>query len=544
MMPSDAAAARSLDQDGRRLHPLSLVFSAFGIGRQMIWPALAGGFGFGDGELDRVVPIIVAVLAIPALIGAAATYSLCRWRVDADELLLRTGVFNRQNRVIPLARVQNVEVRQNVAQRVFGVAELRVETAGTGKEAEAVLAVLGLAEAQAVRVDLLARRRAQAAPVDADAAVDAADRPAAPPLARLSTGDLLLAGATANEAGVIAAAAAGLLQFADEMPGELFETVIESAVDRARGAVALVVIGGVLALLLVGWIISIVGAVVRFYGFTLTVDGGELRKRYGLLTVHEASVPLRRVQAIRVEETFLRRWLGLASLMIETAGGSPGQRGGAEAFVPIAGTRDVGRLVRGIFGDAQVDGADFQRVHPKAERRMRRRYLFNFLLWFWTPFWVARWFDVQPGGMLAPYVAVLLPLPFLMARWQYQNRGWALPPGYVMARSGVLNRVTWIVPDRKLQTLHVRDDPFQRRLGLSTLVVDTAAGGRQAAIVDLAHSTARRLLEELASRARAAGRGRNAAHSTGIAAAAEVQAAPPPAIESPAAEGHPRGESE
>lgn len=543
-MPSDAAAARSLDRDGRRLHPLSLVFSAFGIGRQMIWPALAGGFGFGDGELDRAVPIIVAVLAIPALIGAAATYSLCRWRVDADELLLRTGVFNRQNRVIPLARVQNVEVRQNLAQRVFGVAELRVETAGTGKEAEAVLSVLGLAQAQAVRVDLLSRRRAQAAPVDADAAADAIDRPAVAPLARLSTGDLLLAGATANEAGVIAAAAAGLLQFADEMPGELFETAIEGAIDRAQGAVALVVIGGVVALLLVGWIISIVGTVVRFYGFTLTVDGGELRKRYGLLTVHEASVPLRRVQAIRVEETFLRRWLGLASLMIETAGGSPGQRGGAEAFVPIAGTRDVGRLVRGIFGDAQVDGAGFQRVHPKAERRMRRRYLLNFLLWFWTPFWVARWFDVQPGGVLAPYVALLLPLPFLMARWQYQNRGWALPPGYVMARSGVLNRVTWIVPDRKLQTLHVRDDPFQRRLGLSTLVVDTAAGGRQAAIVDLAHSTARRLLEELAGRARAAGRGRGAAHPTGIAAAVEVQAAPPPAIESPAAEGHPRGESE
>ena len=276
---------------------------------------------------------------------------------------------------------------------------------------------------------------------------------------------------------------------------------------RVQGAVALVAAVGIVLLLLVGWIISIAGAFVRFHGFTLSVDGGEMRKRYGLLTVHEASVPLRRVQAIRVEETFLRRWLGLASLMIETAGGSPGQRGGAEAFVPIARTRDVGRLVRGIFGDAQVDGADYQKVHPKAERRLRRRYLVIFLLFVWAPFWGMRWFDIQPGGALAPYVAVLLPLPWLMARWQYQNRGWALPPGYVLARSGVMNRITWIVPDRKLQTLHVRDNPFQRRLGLSTLVVDTAAGGRQASVIDLPHSTARRLLEELAGRARAAARG-------------------------------------
>jgi putative membrane protein len=499
-MPSDADAARSLD-DGRRLHPLTLVFSAVGIARGMVWPALAGGFGFGDGDLARAVPIAVAVLAVPALIGAAAKYALYRWRVDADELLLRSGVLNRQNRVIPLARVQNVEVRQSLMQRVFGVAELRVETAGTGQQAEAVLSVLGVAEAQAARTELLARRRAQAPAV---AEAEDVERPAAPPLARLSTGDLLVAGATANEAGVIAAAAAGLLQFADELPGAFFERAIEGVVERVQGAAVLAAVAGVVLLLLVGWMISIAGAVVRFHGFTLAVDGGEMRKRYGLLTVHEASVPLRRVQAIRVEETFLRRWLGLASLMIETAGGSPGERGGAEAFVPIARTKDVDRLVRGIFGDAHVDGAGYQRVHPKAERRIRRRYLFNFLLFVWAPFWVARWFGVQPGGTLAPYVAILLPLPFLAARWQYLNREWALPPGYVLARSGVLNRVTWIVPDRKLQTLHVRDTPFQRRLGLSTLVIDTAAGGRQASVIDLPASTARRVLEELAVRARAA----------------------------------------
>jgi putative membrane protein len=507
-MPSEAAAAERLDRDARRLHPLTLGFAAVGIARQMIWPALVGGFGLGDGELARMVPIVVGVLAVPALVGAAAKYALYRWRLDGDELLLRSGVLNRQNRVIPLARVQNVEVRQSLVQRLAGVAELRVETAGSGLQAEAHLSVLGIGEAQALRGELLARRRAHAslsAPAadaeGAKATADADARPAAPPLAQLSTWDVLLAGATANEAGVIAAALAGLLQFADDLPGGIIETMAERAIERMEGAVVLLGAIGVVLFLLLGWLISIAGAVVRYHGFTLAVDGGEMRKRYGLLTVHEASVPLQRVQAIRVEETFLRRWLGLASLMIETAGGSPGQAGGAEAFVPIARRREVGRLVRGIFGEADVDAAEFTRVHPKAERRMVRRYLAWFLV-LWAPFWAARWLDVQPGGMMAPWMAVFLPLVWMMARWQYQNRGWALPPGYVMARSGVMNRITWIVPDRKLQTLHLRETLFQRRLGLSTLVVDTAAGGRQASVIDLAHSTARRLLEELATRAR------------------------------------------
>lgn len=514
-MGSEAAAA--LD-DGRRLHPLTLGFSAFTIARQMVWPALAGGFGLGEGRIARMLPIFIAALAVPALLGAALTYALYRWRLTGDDLLLRSGVLSRRDRVIPLARVQNVEVRQNVLHRVFGVAELRVETAGSGTEAEAVLSVLGLGEAQAVRAELLARRRVPVLPVEGNA--PAIERPAVPPLARLSTGDVLLAGATANEAGVIAAALAGLLQFADDIPLPFFATVGDRVMERAADALLVWGIGLLVVFLVVGWLISIAGAVARYHGFTLTVDGGEMRKRYGLLTVHEASVPLERVQAIRVEESLPRRLLGLASLSIETAGGTPGQRGGAEAFVPIARRGDVGRLVRGIFADADAD-VPLRPVHPKARRRLAFRYLATFLV-VWAPFWGARWLDVQPGGMLAPWMALLLPLPWLAAGWAYRGRGWALPPGYVVARSGVLTRVTWIVPDRKLQTLHLRETPFQRRHGLATVVVDTAAGGRQAAIVDLGGPAARRLLEEMTARVSAAAAPRPARVRRAEAASGEV----------------------
>jgi putative membrane protein len=502
-MPSEAAAA--LAEGGRRLHPLTLGFSAVTIARQMVWPALVGGFGLGDGQIARMLPIFVAALAIPALVGATLKYTLYRWRLADDELLLRSGVLSRRNRVIPLARVQNVEVRQNVLHRVFGVAELRVETAGSGTEAEAVLSVLALAEAQAARVRLLAHRRAAApAGVSVDGEAEAAERPAVPPLARLSTGDVLLAGATANEAGVIAAAMAGLLQFADDLPLPFFERVGDEVMDRAADALLLFGIGLVLLFLLFGWLISIAGALVRYHGFTLSVEGGEMRKRYGLLTLHEASVPLERVQAIRVEESLPRRLLGLASLSIETAGGTPGQRGGAEAFVPITPRGEVGRLVRGIFADADAD-TPLHPVHPRARRRLAVRYLVTLLL-VWAPFWAARWLDVQPAGAMAPWMALLLPLSWLAAGAAYRGRGWALPPGYVVARSGMLTRVTWIVPDRKLQTLHLHGTPFQRRHALATVVVDTAAGGRQAAIVDLGEPDARRLLEEMTARVSAATR--------------------------------------
>jgi putative membrane protein len=144
-MPSEAAAGRRIGEDGRRLHPLTVVFATLAIARGMIWPALVGGFGVGGGDFERMVPIALGIFAIPALVGAVLKYVFYRWRLTGDELLLQSGVLNRQFRVIPLARVQNVEVRQNLLQRVAGVAELRVETAGAGREAEAHLSFLSLA---------------------------------------------------------------------------------------------------------------------------------------------------------------------------------------------------------------------------------------------------------------------------------------------------------------------------------------------------------------------------------------------------------------
>lgn len=505
-MASDAALVPAVDDGARRLHPLTLGFSAAKIARSMLWPALAGGFGLGDGQIARSIPIFVAVLALPALIGAGLTYARYRWRLTADELVLHSGVLSRHKRVIPLPRVQNVEVRQSVLQRISGVAELRVETAGAGAEAEAVLSVLAVAEAQSVRARLLAHRR-PALPVDAEAGegAEAAARPAAPPLARLSTGDVLLAGATANEAGVIAVALAGALQFVDDLPIPVFDRVGDAFQRAAQHIVVFLLVGAVLFVVF-GWLISILGAVVRYHGFTLSVDGGEMRKRFGLLTVHEASVPLERVQAIRVEESLVRRKLWLASLSIETAGGAPGARGGAEAFVPITRAGEVRRLLRGIFADAPYDGIRFEPVHPAARGRILRAYLLLFGLAVWAPFWAARWIGMEPAGRMAPWLALALPLVWVIADREYRRRGWALAPGYVLVRAGVLTRITWIVPDRKLQTLHLRSSPFQRRRGLVTLVVDTAAGGRQAIVEDLGEPEARRLLDELAERVRRARR--------------------------------------
>lgn len=453
-----------------RLHPYSLFAEAAGAARTLILPALLGGASMARHHFGRGVTWGLLILAVPALLFAVAEYLSFRYRLSGDRLFLNSGVLSRRRRVVPLARVQNVDLRENVVQRLFGVAELRVETAG-GDPDEAITLLLGRAEATALRADLLARR--------ADAEQEAADAgsPAASDgrvLARLSPRDLVLAGLTGNEAGIILALLVGALELVSRLPVALPLSRVDPRIifpELSRAGTILVSTGLLLALLFVAVLLSITGALVSYAGFTLERRGSELRKRFGLLDRREVTVPLARVQALRIEESWIRRWLGFAALRIETAGVGPGEsrRGGAEAFLPLVRTRDIPHVARAVFGDIQVGSLTYRPVHPYARTRARLRYSLPVLILSAA---ATLWWGEAGWGLLA-----LLLGAYAAGSAHYRHLGYALEPGYVVARSGFLNRVTWIVPTRKVQTLHLLETPWQRRRGIASGVVDTAAGG-------------------------------------------------------------------
>lgn len=492
-MPSDGIGepTRRADTAPRRLHPLTLLFEALDEGQTLALPALLGGVWAGGGHMARMAGWVLMFLVIPSVLWAVAEYVAFRYGLAGEDLVLDYGVWRRHHRVIPLARVQTIDVRQSALQRLLGVAEVHVETAG-GDTTEAVLSVLDVREAEALRTELLSRR------VAAEAEPAAGSPPTV--VARLSPRDLALAGATSNEAGVIAAVLVGVAELVYQfrvplpLPGIDLRTLLfeRSAADLVRIAVPLGV-----AVLLLAWVLSIAGALLNYRGFTLERAGNELRKRYGALSRREANIPLERVQAVRVEESLLRRPLGLAALKIETAGAAPGQgqHRGVEAFLPLARVRDVPRLVAAVLEDLDFGALRFQPVHPRARLRAFARYSLPLLA-------LAAGLAVAFGPAWL-WLLALEPLVYGAAHLHVRHLGYAVADGYVALRAGFLTRTTWIVPERRIQTLHLRETRLQRRLGLATLGVDTAAG--EATVVDLGAEEAGGLfagLAESASRVR------------------------------------------
>jgi hypothetical protein len=95
--------------------------------------------------------------AIVLLIGMSWTiaqpslrYRYWRFDLRPDELYLERGIFNRVRTIVPLRRIQHLDVSQNVLEREFDLGKLIVHTAGA-RSSEVVLPGLNYDEAQHLR---------------------------------------------------------------------------------------------------------------------------------------------------------------------------------------------------------------------------------------------------------------------------------------------------------------------------------------------------------------------------------------------------------
>jgi putative membrane protein len=72
------------------------------------------------------------------------------------------------------------------------------------------------------------------------------------------------------------------------------------------------------------------------------------------------------------------------------------------------------------------------------------------------------------------WLMLLTPLLYWINVKSYRNFGYVLGARFFRTRSGWLGRETHIVPIEKSQVIVVRQSPFDRRLNLATLRIDTA----------------------------------------------------------------------
>lgn len=497
-------AATPVGTDGQwlRVHPLTplvrswqmVAVAVFFFGQDLLQRRVGLGSDLPDGVtvpngLSRTAWLAgggVVLLVLAGLLGLAfLSWRMTRYCLTAESIEISSGVLFRQHRSAQLDRIQGVDVVQPLLGRIFGLARLDVEVAGSGKSTLS-LAYLTDDAAHELRNRLLAR----AAGLHVDAASSA-------PMAteerwlELPLGRLL---------GSIALSAPTLL-FGLFVGGAL---VVSATTGRLT---PLGVIGG-----LGPFVVAMVGITwsrfVRGFGFTAAAAADGLRVRSGLLERRTQTVPPGRIQAVRLSQPLLWRLPGWWTVQVNVAGfgltGDHHDALAASTLLPV-GTRDEALSVLafalpdlGVEEPAAVVDAGLIGIGPGAG--------------FVGAPAAARWVD-----------------PLVWRRTAYRLTRTAL-----VLRRGLLTRELILVPHAKVQSLRLRQGPLSRRLGLATVQIHSTPGPVVPTLAHLAEATAAELVRDETAAARA---GRATAgpekwlHGSGAVPPVQVTPPPPPPVQ-------------
>jgi uncharacterized membrane protein YdbT with pleckstrin-like domain len=153
---------------------LALVITKF-IGIENLLPFLAdyqNGFTLANDVL--VVGIaggigLILLLEAFAVLMASLTHYSYKFALGENALLIVKGILSKSETSIPYRQIQDVDLEQNLTDRILGVARLAILTAGhddnssdtRDDRSEGTLPVMGRAEAEEMRKELLDRSNVQ-----------------------------------------------------------------------------------------------------------------------------------------------------------------------------------------------------------------------------------------------------------------------------------------------------------------------------------------------------------------------------------------------
>lgn len=484
----------------KRQHIAWIVISAIRSLRSFALPLIILLFTGGRAG-DGWYLTIAGGIAVVSLAGRALEWWRSFYELTPTGLRVQTGLFSRQDRFVPFDRIQTVDVAESPLQRLLGVVGVKIETAAGGSGAADVrFDAVTAAEANVLRGLTIAKSRT--ALTDGTPAVETSPSSELTDtggtlLRRLSTPDLLIAGATSGRIGPALAVVSFGSQFLDDLlPDSFWERIAMTAPDWSfRGVLTLLAIGGIAA-----WIMAIVSTILTYGGFELRRDGDRLYLQYGLLDRRRSTIPLARIQAATMTEGLLRQPFGLASVRLASAGyGARTAESGV--LFPILPRDEVPALLAAACPmlAAPVDHPALQSPPGRARSRYLLSGVWSFLILaalglgigLVTGWWTWRW-------GLVPLVAV--PFTLVLGWLNFRDAGWSLDPnGQLVIRQRRIERITTVTLRRRLQHRSVHQNIFQRRRNLAHFgaVFAGSGGGTRVGVDHLDETVANDLMDWL-----------------------------------------------
>ncbi|MEP1743431.1 MAG: PH domain-containing protein [Kangiellaceae bacterium] len=475
-------------QEWQRLSPMSIVFFIGKFVTHLIkdsLPSLAPvAIVIFNSENKAWITSLIAIAAVVLLLGGSfLQYWYFKFKIEGEKLLVNDGVFKKNHRIIQFDRIQNINILQPLYFKPFQLVNLQVETAGA-KGNEADLAGIPGKLAEYLREHVMQAKQHAKLNVANTGDTEADHLPEL--IAEASMRDLVNYGMSSNGIFWFFVLIAPIFSMTDEIIEKwITKEDINYLADLFGGGIAgniVLALSAILLTLALMFSFSILGAILRYYKYQLTINSKEhgqlkplakqtLKRSSGLLTSYQESLKLQKIQAFISQSNFIGRWLKVENITLgQVSSGQNTPKNRASLFVVPARTSEQSsqlksQLMEAVPGSIETVGIDKRYVYKTLALK-----LFLPSLIICTIIYL----NVNQLVIFAvPVLISLIFLPLVLRRWRAYQFG--MKKGYARFERGLFGFRHVTFPLFKVQKVEVIQSPLQRRRDLATLKVYLAS---------------------------------------------------------------------
>ncbi|MCM3700200.1 PH domain-containing protein [Paenibacillus macerans] len=461
----------------KRYHPFVMLLAIWNLGKNAIYFffflfVLKGG---SDAAWVKYGKLALLIIAGFSLLSILWSWSTRRYQLDDTSFRLYQGVFVKSKRVVPFAKIQNINRHTTLFHRIFKVTAIRFETGMKGEDAAVVFRVVSYAEADRLEelVAGLVKREDPLSTVDDDqetAAIEPRDAQDSKRTLHFSPTrkELVKASFTSLSFFILIPVLFSLYSKADDFFDleEKTEGFLAALMSSWWAAAAVFVL-----LSAVSVVLGIAVTFVRYGGFELSSDAERIYIVKGMIERTAFSIAKERVQGVEVTQSLMKRLLGMAEVRLITAGGEGEDKWDVNSLYPFLPVQDACRLVSELLPSYEISSD----MSPLPRASLEISLVRSGWIWFslvalsipWLPFmpdipvFGAAWWWIASAGLLFWTIARKILNHF--------NTAYAIHGRFLQFRTGGLTSRLFIGKREKIIEVKVTRGVLQRRWGLASV---------------------------------------------------------------------------
>lgn len=441
----------------KRLHPLEILISFIGDIKSLFFSFILLYVWLGSKSLFWYLIIILSYLVIHLLIRLLGWWRYV-YRVTDTELQIEYGLFIRKKSFISKYRIQSIDITEGILHRIFGLAEIKIETASkTSSNLKAVKKSAAIMIQNQLKISEQENEEQMssiAEEPDINKQVVTNQR-------------LFFAGMTSSGVGVLFVGAWVIFSQLEEfIPDYVYESVTSWL--GSLGFYFVIIL--TLTALLIAWLVGILMSMIKNGRFTISKVDNDLIITKGLIEKKRVTIPLNRIQAIGFKQNLLREPFGYGTLYAEVAGGELIPNGGDTLtdLFPIIKKSEINDFLS-IFASEHGDWQEDFNQPPKVAYK---GYLFRSsgILAIIT---IGGFFIEPILGWIA--LGIFL-VSILFGHLNYKNSGFYLDKDRLFIKQRRVSKIMTVIFHKRIQAYDFKQHYFQKRSHLATIRTSIISG--------------------------------------------------------------------